>query len=51
VILSRATDEAGNVQPTRDAVLEGRAKGNFYHCNGIQAWHVGMNGKVINVYA
>jgi sulfane dehydrogenase subunit SoxC len=51
VILSRATDEAGNVQPTRDAVLEGRAKGNFYHCNGIQAWHVGTNRVVSNVYA
>ena len=50
VILSRATDEAGNVQPTRDAVLEGRAKGNSYHSNGIQAWHVGTNGEVNNVY-
>lgn len=50
VILSRATDEVGNVQPTRDAVLEGRARGTFYHCNGIQAWHVGTNGEVSNVY-
>lgn len=51
VILSRATDEAGNVQPTRDAVLEGRANGAFYHYNGIQAWRVGADGEISNVYA
>lgn len=51
VILSRATDEAGNIQPTRDVVLEGRAKGAFYHYNGIQAWRVGANGEASNVYA
>lgn len=51
VILSRATDEFGNVQPTRDAVLDGRANGMFYHYNGIQAWQVSANGEVTNVYA
>jgi sulfane dehydrogenase subunit SoxC len=51
VILSRATDEGGNVQPTRDVVLEGRAKGAFYHYNGIQAWQIGANGEASNVYA
>ncbi len=51
VIMSRATDEAGNVQPTRSAVLEGRANGAFYHYNGIQAWAVSDSGEVTNVYA
>jgi sulfane dehydrogenase subunit SoxC len=51
VILSRATDESGNVQPTRAAVLEGRAAGTFYHYNGIQAWQVSSDGTVNNVYA
>jgi sulfane dehydrogenase subunit SoxC len=51
VILSRATDEAGNVQPTREAVLDGRSNVAFYHYNGIQAWQVGANGEVSNVYA
>jgi sulfane dehydrogenase subunit SoxC len=51
VIMSRATDEAGNVQPTRSAVLEGRAKGAFYHYNGIQAWAVSDSGEITNVYA
>ncbi|MDX1403744.1 MAG: sulfite dehydrogenase [Woeseiaceae bacterium] len=51
VIMSRATDEAGNVQPTRAQVLEGRAAGQFYHYNGIQAWAVSSAGEVSNVYA
>jgi sulfane dehydrogenase subunit SoxC len=51
VILSRATDEFGSVQPTRDAVMQGRANRTFYHYNGIQAWQVSANGEVTNVYA
>jgi sulfane dehydrogenase subunit SoxC len=51
VIMSRATDETGNVQPTRTQVLEGRANGAFYHYNGIQAWAVSDSGEVSNVYA
>ena len=51
VIMSRATDETGNVQPTRTAVLEGRSKGAFYHYNGIQAWAVSDSGEVTNVFA
>lgn len=51
VIMSRATDDAGNVQPTRSKVLEGRANGAFYHYNGIQAWAIGDDGDVTNVYA
>lgn len=50
IILSRATDDDGNVQPTRAAVLQGRAVGTFYHYNGIQAWQVNRDGKVSNVY-
>ncbi|MGB5352746.1 MAG: sulfite dehydrogenase [Woeseia sp.] len=51
VIMSRATDEAGNVQPTRAVVLAGRASNSFYHYNAIQAWAIGDNGEVQNVYA
>jgi sulfane dehydrogenase subunit SoxC len=50
VILSRATDEHGNVQPTRDAVLSNRAPGAGYHYNGIQAWNIAEGGEVTNVY-
>lgn len=51
VILSRATDESGAVQPTRQTVLEGRASNAFYHYNGIQAWQVSGEGELSNVYA
>jgi len=50
VIMSRATDEYGNVQPTRDAVMAARSAAMFYHYNGIQAWHVDAQGAVSNVY-
>ena len=51
VLLSRATDEQGNVQPTRDAVIKGRASNSTYHYNGIQAWQVSSDGELRNVYA
>ena len=50
VLMSRAIDESGSVQPTRAAVLEGRASNSIYHFNGIQAWEVGADGGVRNVY-
>jgi sulfane dehydrogenase subunit SoxC len=49
-LLARAIDETGSVQPTRDAVLNGRGSGAFYHYNAIQAWRVGEHGEVRNVY-
>jgi sulfane dehydrogenase subunit SoxC len=51
MLLSRASDESGAVQPTRTAALSGRAANTFYHYNGIQAWQVGQDGEVTNVYA
>lgn len=50
VLLSRATDDQGHVQPTRAAVIEGRASNSTYHYNGIQAWQVDGNGELSNVY-
>jgi sulfane dehydrogenase subunit SoxC len=50
-LLSRAVDETGAIQPTRDAVLAGRAPEAFYHYNGIQAWAVNESGASRNVYA
>jgi len=51
VIMSRAIDETGNVQPTRATLLENRSSGFFYHYNGIQAWRIADTGEVTNVYA
>ena len=46
---SRATDETGYVQPTKDALREIRGKNNVYHNNGIQTWWVHADGEVENV--
>ncbi len=49
-IMSRATDESGAVQPTRAAVMRGRAAGSFYHMNPIQTWRISVEGQARNVY-
>lgn len=49
VILSRATDETGYVQPTRNALLAARGQSQ-YHFNGIQAWKVNPDGTLVHTY-
>jgi sulfane dehydrogenase subunit SoxC len=51
VLMSRATDEHGNVQPTRSAWKSRYAAHSFNHYNAIQAWQVGRDGRVENTYA
>jgi sulfane dehydrogenase subunit SoxC len=48
---SRATDEAGHVQPTRTQLLAERAPAAVFHFNGITSWQVSDNGEVKHVYA
>jgi sulfane dehydrogenase subunit SoxC len=50
VLQSRATDETGHVQPTRQAWLARYAPANPYHHNAIVSWSVGTDGSVKNVY-
>jgi sulfane dehydrogenase subunit SoxC len=59
VLLSRATDEAGNVQPSRAAFLAARGQPKtspqvtafpMEHCNVISSWGVSARGEVANVY-
>lgn len=49
VIASRATDESGYVQPTRDALIAVRGTNSAYHYNGIKLWKVHADGTVTNV--
>src|SRR5712692_401974 len=49
VIASRATDESGYVQPTREALIAVRGTNSGYHYNGIKLWKVQADGSVINV--
>jgi sulfane dehydrogenase subunit SoxC len=51
VLQSRALDEAGNLQPTRQALLGTDGQNSIYHYNAIQSWNVGANGEVSNVHA
>jgi sulfane dehydrogenase subunit SoxC len=46
LLLSRATDETGYVQPTRERIVAVRGPGTDYHTNHIVGWRVGTDGKV-----
>ena len=50
ILQSRATDEKGNVQATRDALVAERGLNSFYHYSGIQSWHILPGGKVENIH-
>lgn len=49
LLQSRAVDETGYVQPTKDALRDVRGTNSIYHNNGIQTWHVRATGEVENV--
>ena len=46
VIMSRATDETGAVQPTQAAYVAARGAGTDYHFNYIRGWNVARTGEV-----
>jgi sulfane dehydrogenase subunit SoxC len=46
VLMSRATDETGYVQPTTDALVKSRGPFTSYHYNNIRAWRVSADGRV-----
>ncbi len=48
---SRATDEAGQVQPTRGEQIARRGNRTIYHWNAITSWGVSDKGEVKHVYA
>lgn len=49
LIQSRAHDDIGYVQPTKQELREVRGNNSIYHNNAIQTWHVKENGEVENV--
>jgi sulfane dehydrogenase subunit SoxC len=51
VLMSRAIDETGAVQPTRASLVREQGERMNYHNNGIQAWSIAAGGEVSNVYA
>lgn len=46
VLMSRAVDETGYVQPTRAELLPVRGAGTMYHFNNIRGWKVQRDGRV-----
>ena len=51
VLMSRAIDDGGRVQPHRRHWLDEHGARSFYHYNAIQSWAVSPDGAVRNVYA
>jgi sulfane dehydrogenase subunit SoxC len=51
LLQSRAVDETGYVQPTRQALIDVRGLKSVYHLNAIQTWEVSSDGGVSNVHA
>jgi sulfane dehydrogenase subunit SoxC len=51
IIASRATDETGYVQPTREELVAVRGLNSGYHFNGLKFWRVRTDGTVTNVEA
>jgi sulfane dehydrogenase subunit SoxC len=50
ILMSRAIDETGAVQPTRAALLADRGPNYRYHYHAIQSWRVTNDGEIGNVY-
>ncbi|MEQ8231590.1 MAG: sulfite dehydrogenase [Gammaproteobacteria bacterium] len=50
VLQSRVTDEHGNVQPSRAALLAERGRHGYYHYNAIVSWAVADDGYVTHTY-
>jgi sulfane dehydrogenase subunit SoxC len=49
LLQSRAMDETGYIQPTKDQLREVRGLNSIYHNNCIQTWWVRPNGEAENV--
>ena len=47
-LASRAIDESGYAQPSRDELLRQRDARSYYHYNAIQTWSVDEKGEVVN---
>ena len=51
VIASRAIDDTGYVQPSREELVAARGLNSIYHFNGTKFWRVQADGTVTNVDA
>jgi sulfane dehydrogenase subunit SoxC len=45
-LMSRAVDDTGAVQPTREALIQARGTHSVYHFNGLVGWQVDPHGEI-----
>jgi len=50
ILQSRAVDETGYVQPSRQELIAVRGMNSYYHNNSIQSWLLAGSGEVSNVH-
>ena len=50
LLQSRATDDSGQTQPSREALVRSRGRRGFYHYNAIVSWAVDEHGSVLHSY-
>lgn len=50
VLQSRITDDRGNVQPARAALIAARSPNDYFHYNAIVSWGVSPEGTIAHVY-
>lgn len=50
VLQSRATDETGYVQPSREQLIAERGRHGFFHYNAVVSWEVTEDGEINHVY-
>ncbi len=50
ILQSRATDESGYTQPTREHLVAQRGKHGFFHYNAIVSWEITEEGDINHVY-
>lgn len=51
ILQSRAVDETGYVQPTRERLVAQRGRNGYFHYNAIVSWQIDEDGTVRHVYA
>jgi sulfane dehydrogenase subunit SoxC len=50
ILQSRATDETGYIQPTRESLVTNKGRHGFFHYNAIVSWEVTETGDINHVY-
>lgn len=50
LLMSRATDDKGDVQPSHQALVKERGLDSLYHYHAIQTWKVERDGNVVSIH-